>query len=771
MLSSGQAEERGRTSAMSSSGQAGSADWSARFPILDTKADYDEWSTKAHLVIKCMGGKTLIGDTPEAVPSMSMEMSALDDRIHARLCLSIGSTLFSVIRSTKTTHEAWYALKAMFGTGGIQEAIRAVRSLFTIKQGNQSIALYIAQVEKAVYVVNALPSKVLEVKDNLKAMILLMGLNENYESVIDAINASMEESSLKSAAVEKILVNKQTQLSERGHQDDGGSAGSVVMALKAEIASLKSCRYCAKSPCWRDTCWRLHPERRPVHQRHHKPSTGDKTPSVRVYSASSEASSSCGSCWLVDCGCNHHISNDDALLSDVQPYRIGVSLGDDSVVASGVGIGNASIMLGETAGRMEQVLHVPSMGKNLLSVGMSTKKGLSFWFHDDRLLVFQSVVAPPSGELLVDIPRSNGLYSLPCDGCRYKPSQVANDVSLDQSLSLHNSVSVNFAQRQVSASCDIWHQRLGHCSARNVRALCKKSNGIRIVKETQSCDSRSTLCEACVRAKLIRGPYPSRDPSSRRSRALQLVFSDVMGPFPAAIFSGAKYIVTFIDDCTRFCHVFFITSKADVFEKVKEFVKMTTRYKDSRLEQLITFQSDNGGEYTSNQMKEYFRDEGICHRTTVRYTPEHNGVAERLNRTLMESAEANRIHAGLDQRFWADAMATAVHLYNRRVHNTIGKTPYQAWNGIKPSLSHLRVFGCNAWYRVPDQLRRKLDERALPAVMMGYCDRQKAWRLWCLTHRHFITSDMVVFDEAKFDMSASIAQSRSDHDDSFRTIC
>lgn len=90
------------------------------------------------------------------------------------------------------------------------------------------------------------------------------------------------------------------------------------------------------------------------------------------------------------------------------------------------------------------------------------------------------------------------------------------------------------------------------------------------------------------------------------------------------------------------------------------------------------------------------------HQLTVGYAPEQNGVSERKNRTVMETARAMLMEKGLPNTFWAEAVSTAVYLLNRcptkAVHD---KTPVEAWSGRKPSAKHLRVFGCICYTHIP----------------------------------------------------------------------
>ena len=131
-------------------------------------------------------------------------------------------------------------------------------------------------------------------------------------------------------------------------------------------------------------------------------------------------------------------------------------------------------------------------------------------------------------------------------------------------------------------------------------------------------------------------------------------------------------------------------------------------------EPIMKLRTDNGGEYTSTGFQAYLASKGIEHQLTVPHSPQQNGVAERLNRTLMESARAILSHANLPNNLWAEAIATAAYLRNRITTsaNEEQLTPFEKWYDYKPNISHLRVFGCVAYCHVPGTERRKLDKKA-----------------------------------------------------------
>jgi hypothetical protein len=163
-----------------------------------------------------------------------------------------------------------------------------------------------------------------------------------------------------------------------------------------------------------------------------------------------------------------------------------------------------------------------------------------------------------------------------------------------------------------------------------------------------------------------------------------------------------------------------------------------------------TLRSDNGGEYTSNEFEAYLREEGIKHEVTVPHTPEQNGVAERMNRTIVEVARCMLAESKLPRKFWAEAVSTAVYLRNRSPSSAVkGMTPFECLTGEKPSVEHLKVFGCLVYAHVPKVERQNLDSKARRCILLGYGSRMKAYRLYDMKNGKVIHSRDVRFDESK----------------------
>jgi hypothetical protein len=135
--------------------------------------------------------------------------------------------------------------------------------------------------------------------------------------------------------------------------------------------------------------------------------------------------------------------------------------------------------------------------------------------------------------------------------------------------------------------------------------------------------------------------------------------------------------------------------------------------------------------------------------STIPYTPQQNGVAERKNRSLKEMASCMLHAKSLPQRLWAEALNCATYIQNKSPHRSVkDKTPYEAWSGLKLEVAHFRFFGSRAWARIPSKKRKALDPQSTECIFVGYLDGVKGYRLIDLSSDRLIVERSVHFEES-----------------------
>nr|GEY70453.1 retrotransposon protein, putative, Ty1-copia subclass [Tanacetum cinerariifolium] len=130
---------------------------------------------------------------------------------------------------------------------------------------------------------------------------------------------------------------------------------------------------------------------------------------------------------------------------------------------------------------------------------------------------------------------------------------------------------------------------------------------------------------------------------------------------------------------------------------------------------------DRGGEYMSQEFLDPLKDHGIIVHRTPPYTPQHNGVSKRRNRTLLDMVRSMMNQTTLPKSFWDYALETAARILNMVPTKKVEKTPYEVWHGQAPKLSYLKVWGCEALVK-RDTLTKptKLEPRSIKCIFIGY---------------------------------------------------
>jgi len=174
---------------------------------------------------------------------------------------------------------------------------------------------------------------------------------------------------------------------------------------------------------------------------------------------------------------------------------------------------------------------------------------------------------------------------------------------------------------------------------------------------------------------------------------------------------GHWYYVTFTDDHTHYTRLEVLCTKDEAFQAYKSFAAWAQTQHGVYIKRL---RSDRGGEFTSNQFTAYLQQQGTEHCLTTADMPQHNGVAEALNRRLMEHMHAILHQASLPKNLWAEAIQFAVWLKNHTSTKALGNvTLHKQLNKEKPNFAKVPEWGQQVW--IYNASSTKLDARALQA--------------------------------------------------------
>lgn len=195
-----------------------------------------------------------------------------------------------------------------------------------------------------------------------------------------------------------------------------------------------------------------------------------------------------------------------------------------------------------------------------------------------------------------------------------------------------------------------------------------------------------------------------------------------------------------------------ITRKRFGFTSSKPKTKLLVCFKEWKVEvenqtgkKLKYLRTDNGLEFCNHKFDKLCKESGVKRHHTCTYTPQQNGVAERMNRTIMDKVRSMLSETGLGSEFWAEATSTAVYLINRTPNSSVDfEIPEKRWTGGKVDFSHLRRFGCSAYVH---RIQEKTSPRAVKGVFVGYLFGVKGYRVWIDDEGKCTTSRNVVFHE------------------------
>jgi transposase InsO family protein len=172
----------------------------------------------------------------------------------------------------------------------------------------------------------------------------------------------------------------------------------------------------------------------------------------------------------------------------------------------------------------------------------------------------------------------------------------------------------------------------------------------------------------------------------------QLLHMDSVDPSRVHSMGGKWYVLVIVDDYSRYSWVFYLESKDEVF---KHFQRLALRLNNEYSIYLKAIHSDNGTEFRNASFNQFCLEHGVDQQFSAPRVPQQNGVMERKNRTLVEVARMMLDEHRTPRCFWADVISTACYISNRIfLRSILHLTPFEFRFGCKPSVSHLRPFGC-----------------------------------------------------------------------------
>ena len=267
--------------------------------------------------------------------------------------------------------------------------------------------------------------------------------------------------------------------------------------------------------------------------------------------------------WFLDSGCSSHMTmNSKSFVELDRSYSSVVKLGDGKLKKVE---GKGTIAVNTNGGNrkfIHDVLYVPSLSQNLLSVGQLLRKGYSLLFDDGECTIYDK-----KHKLTVA-----------------KVGMSRNNVF---PLSMPSNEKIALKCEHVDDS-HLWHLRYGHLNYQGLQLLKKRN----MVVGLPSIQNNDRICEGCIYGKMHRLPFPK---TAWRARApLELVHSDICGPTRTPSLSNKRYFLLFVDDYTRMMWIYFLDQKSEAFTFFLQFKALVERQSGY---QMKTLRTDRGGEF------------------------------------------------------------------------------------------------------------------------------------------------------------------------------
>lgn len=624
------------------------------------------------------------------------------------ICLSVKQSQVIYVSLCTTAKEAWKSLSDQFASKSFNNSFRLKRNFFGKKlEEGGNVETHIRELKTVALELASLGQVV---SDTDQICVLLNSLPESYGMFVASLMNNVTDKSTI-ADVTSRLMNEHLLKKESSSKTESAFNSNASKFS----ATARKCTYCKKPNHVAERCWKRMADEKAEHN------------SVVLKTSENKLIESYD--WFIDSGASAHMCFKRSWFSDFHDLEeeINIMLANSSVIKA-KGVGTVYMKFDESTVKFCDVLYVPELTSNLISISKMIKSGNRAEFDESAIHCLDQ-----HGNIFASGTLHGNLYRLKGTPIQFESSNFVNN------------------SRKQTNSLEIWHHRLGHLNYNDVISLEKRNlaSGINLNNRSIPDD----LCPGCKFGKMSRKPFPSS--STRATKILEIIHSDVCGPFKTPTFGGKLYFITFIDDYSRYSVVYLLRKKSEAFEKFKEFILSVTNMKERNVGEINAnattikiLRTDNGGEFTSNSFDTFCKAKGILHQLTAPYSAQQNGVAERMNRTLVEAMRSMIHQSNVPLQFWGEALLTAVYIRNRCPNSSIdGKTPFENWTGNTPDIQNLRIFWSDAFAHVPKEKRTKLDAKAIRCKFLGYSDQQKAYRLWNPITRKIIVSRDVDFNE------------------------
>ena len=702
------------------------ARYGIRYPIL-TGENYIHWKFRMEYNFRSRKLWSIVNGErvrPSDEPGRK-EWDELDEEARQVIVMTVNDEQNTYLFDETSAHGMWNKLKEAYQERSVANTLRLKSAFNTYKKDPKHTMT--KHVNKVLEMVQELKAVGVDVPKEDVILVLLNSLPDDYRMVRSSLKSQKEIS------VELVCARLKEEETDLGLESAHDEEKALLTHGRRKTAGIR-CHHCGKPGHIKRFCFALKQKgfeekpRNPNAQMRserlcykcNKPGhlmkdcKADKVNALVAnvliddvaYVGTHHTGSFNDATWIIDSGASHHMCYEKSVFKEMKelatPKRILLGNGQLTYATH---IGSVELDLqtenGISIGLLRNVLYTPGVTRNLFSVGSCIEAGNKVIFTPNEVSIKnRDEETVGKGHL------NDGLWSLDTVPRRGAAFTAA-----------------------VEPEGELWHKRFGHLGVENLKKVKNLVHGM------ESLTLTDFPCHSCTEGR--QATKPTINLPKVTTRKLELVHSDVCGPIKPTFVGGSRYFLTFTDDHTRKSWIFCMEQKGEVLSKFLEFKSMAENQSG---EKIRTLRCDNGGEYKGQAWEELCKTTGLEMSYSTPYAPNQNGVSERLNRTLVDMVISMLSSSGLPKELWGEALSTAVYLKNRSPHAAIdGKTPEEAWSEIKPSVRHLKVFGCKVSALLTKGKRNKFDPRVWWGVFVGYGNKSLGYRIWDPIKRQIYT--------------------------------
>jgi hypothetical protein len=628
----------------------------------------------------------------------------------------------------------WGELNKIYGETSLDTIARYFNKIISAEYSEYAtVDEYTSTVQSAALYLKELGYSVPE---PLLACILFKGLPSSFEAFASRKHEELAKD-IKNINITQLIsdiISEEARLST--------SVETLGSANKVSKLSNAFCSHCKLKGHLIDTCFKLHPELKPKKAKKggKKSKDNNKGKSNNKDKKENKKDSSSGAVMMVsainnnnniqdikskmvlDSGASEHYTHDKNWLLNIKPI-----INKSIKTASGqilpvLAQGNLPVLTPNGSNIIiKDVFYVPRLKFTLISSKELANKGWEILFKSNTAKISN----PKFKHIKLNADWLDNAYYLNLDVDYNKLEPV-----------------VYSALSEKRSELDLVHQRLNHL---NKDLLFKTLDSTTGLKTPASTDSLSN-CDFCYLGKFTekgsKTPMGTADP-------LTLFDVDLCGPITPVGFKGERYFITFTCRGSRAAWVYALKYKSEAFDAIINFVNMIKTQFNVVIK---AFHCDNAKELKSKRLGLFAKEMGILFKYTSPYSPAQNGIAERLNRYIIERLIAICKAKNIPLFLWPYLIESIIHIKNRTYNSIINKTPVEAILNKKPDIHYLRVLGSLCYILVPKEKRKdgKLSEKASTGLLIGYESNNNFLVYIPSTRKVISTKNIIIKEELEF---------------------